>query len=732
MKLFDIDWADFLDLLPLWEQLSLGSRRAFATLRSDNRIAISALEGQDRLLVEAGLIGYGENQKKVRLEKRGQPFARVIRAMMRHDLLKKSSVDDLQSYLRDHFTNEDLYSLDPASPYRYSMGPDIAHSAVSVEWIEKLLDKKEAKKKESRRPQSIPSWLILPDAKSEAGKSKKTLLAEQTMLRHLMSLTAPLPFRDLKVVFPELAPRLLADALLQGIGDLAFFPAMHMDDMTPVLGLWPSITRRLHRIKSTPPGAVDPEKSFHAAFLMEDMTTLLVAAASGSVRLRGNDYSLFAKAQQEIESNMLPLYDWVTNIWNIRRSARVNAAKSWLKAVGLAKNTGTVGKDLRLQITPLGEAWLAETPKERLKKILDLLINPTKKAKNSYTDIAPIYETFDDDDDDDDDSDYCNDYDDDYFDDDSYSFHDQGFDFFPLRLETSDRKDYRAEFRNATIEAFASVNPGEFLPVDEFLRWHSEENNPLVELFKGKQKPRIYGRWSYREPTREELDELWFEFLRDFLVNRLFILGGIRLGVTGDAIAGCFSLTDIGRYFLGIGKDFDYGQGQEGQGHVVVQPNFDIVFLSPSPLAEATISRFAERKARGHGTLFVITKKSILAAAGSGITVSQVLDTLKNASSKPIPANVEREIAGWFDQCRRIQVRSSILIHCPDAETAGRVLAAGGKKTVAITETVVELLEAKAKAEILRKLQGSGVFIGPSTTKLNPPHRLSGSRQLRR
>jgi hypothetical protein len=726
MKLFNIDWADYLELLPLWEQLSIGSRRAFSTLRSGDRIATSALEGQDRVLVEAGLIGYGDNQKKVRLEKRGQPFACVIRAMIRHDILKKSSVDDLASYLRDHFTNEDLYSLDPTSPYRYSMGPDIAHSAVSVEWIEKILEKKAAEKKKSTRPKSIPSWLILPDAKKEAAESTKTLLAEQSILRYLMGLTAPLPLRDLKSAFPEFPPHALADALLQGIGDLALFPAMRMDDMTPVLGLWPSITRRLHRIKATPPEMVEPDKSFHAAFLMEDMTTLLVAAASGSVRLRGNDYSLFAKSQQEIESNIMPLFDWVTDIWNIRCSARINAAKSWLKAVGLAKNAGTVGKDLRLQITPHGETWLAETPKERLKKILDLLIKPAVKEKNSVINIAPIYQAFDDDFDDDDDCGYC----DDYEDDDSYSFHDQGFDFFPLRLETSDRKDYSAEYRKATIDAFANVKSGEFLPVDEFLRWNSEENNPLVDLFKGKQKPRIYGRWSYREPNREELDELWLEFLRDFLVNRLFVLGGIRLGVSGAASVASFSLTDIGRYFLGIGKDFDYGQGQEGQ--VIVQPNFDIVFLAPSPLAEATISRFAERKSRGHGALFTITKKSVIAAAGSGMTAMQVLETLKNVSSKPIPANVEREIVGWFDRCRKIQVRSSILMHCPDAETAARVVAVGGKKTVAITETIVELLEAKAKAELLRKLQASGVFVGQTTSKLSSPHCLRGNRRVLR
>ncbi|MCC6124197.1 MAG: helicase-associated domain-containing protein [Pirellulales bacterium] len=633
-----------------------------------------------------------------------------------------------------------MYSLNTSAIYRYSGGSDIAHSVISVAWIEEILARKEDVKKNSPRPKTLPSWLSFPRPRPEIVESAATLSVEQSLIRHLMDLTVPLPLRDLKRTFPDVAPRVLADALLRGIGDLAIFPAMRMGDMTPVLGLWPAITQRLHRPKAKSPETVQPDKSFHAAFLMEDMTTLLVAAASGSLRLRGNDYALFAKAQQEIESNMMPLFDWVADVWNLRVPARLNTAKFWLQSMGLTKNAGDAGKDLRLQPTLPGEAWLAEPPKQRLKKILDYLANPTT-AKNALADSAPGYDAYGDeagcgyDDDEDDDFDEYDDYSD-YDDYDDYDEYDDGFsgfdrrlDFLPLRLESADRKDYDAIFRKAIVDAFAAGRSGEFISLDGFLRWHVEEKNPLVDLFKEKQKPRIYGRWGYRAPNREELDELWNSFLTEFLVNRLFVLGGIQLGVAGKSGEPCFSLTDIGRYLLGIGKDFDYGQGQADQGQVVVQPNFDIVFLAPSPLAEATIARFAERKTRGQGTMFAITKKSIITAAGGGMTAAQVLDTLKNVSCKPIPANVTREVTGWFNQCRKIQVRPSILIHCPDAETAARVLAAGGKKTVALTDTVVELMEAKAKTEILRKLQGSGVFVGQHNPHHHSSHHLPGSRR---
>ena len=57
MKHFDVDWLDFLQRLAVWEQLSLDARRAVAELRSNQGIPVAALDGQDRLLVQSGLVG---------------------------------------------------------------------------------------------------------------------------------------------------------------------------------------------------------------------------------------------------------------------------------------------------------------------------------------------------------------------------------------------------------------------------------------------------------------------------------------------------------------------------------------------------------------------------------------------------------------------------------------------------------------------------------------------------
>jgi hypothetical protein len=152
-------------------------------------------------------------------------------------------------------------------------------------------------------------------------------------------------------------------------------------------------------------------------------------------------------------------------------------------------------------------------------------------------------------------------------------------------------------------------------------------------------------------------------------------------------------------------------QSAETRGAVVVQPNFEIVFMAPSPLAEAELSSFTERHGNSVGAVLKITKKAVWAAAAAGIAPDFVIDALKSHSSVPVPANVEREIRGWMAQCRSASVRQALLIHCPDAATASRVLAADRTRLTKLTDTVVELTDPGYRAKLAKKLREMGVFI---------------------
>lgn len=154
---------------------------------------------------------------------------------------------------------------------------------------------------------------------------------------------------------------------------------------------------------------------------------------------------------------------------------------------------------------------------------------------------------------------------------------------------------------------------------------------------------------------------------------------------------------------------YDGMEGENGRHVMVVQPNFDVVFLSPSPLAEAEIGRFAERKGSGIGVLFRITKKSIIKAASAGWSCKQVTARLRQVVKKDVPGNVDHEIKGWFQQCRRVAMRSSIIMQCPDKETTSRVLSAGGRQVETITDTIMEFKDRASQSALVRKLRDSGI-----------------------
>ncbi len=119
-------------------------------------------------------------------------------------------------------------------------------------------------------------------------------------------------------------------------------------------------------------------------------------------------------------------------------------------------------------------------------------------------------------------------------------------------------------------------------------------SNPLLEKVRqeGVESLRYVLWWT--SLTTEELERLWSLILRAYLQEYLLPLAGVEMAVAEDDRIG-FRLTDVGRYILGLTDDFSCCPHKAAGGEIVVQPNFEIVFLSPSPLGEATLARFAER-----------------------------------------------------------------------------------------------------------------------------------------
>ncbi|HEY9594459.1 MAG TPA: helicase-associated domain-containing protein, partial [Spirochaetia bacterium] len=146
--------------------------------------------------------------------------------------------------------------------------------------------------------------------------------------------------------------------------------------------------------------------------------------------------------------------------------------------------------------------------------------------------------------------------------------------------------------------------------------------------------------------TEEALEELWKSFLGIFLGRCLLSLGGAEAAVTAEGRP-AFRMTDTGRLLLGLPRD-GLPDPEETPAELIVQPNYEVVFLSPSPGAEAELGRFCERVGREVGVLFRITRQSIERATRAGMTADSVIATLSQGSKSPLPVNVAQEIRGWM------------------------------------------------------------------------------------
>ena len=707
MKLYDLDWSLFVRQMRVWDRLALTTRNAFHNLKPNMGVDKSKFGDDLVLLRDAKFITLYTDGKRARLHKDFHPSSRAIRAMGRHEIAGSVNSRTLHAYLRDNFTDVEVQALGcNRESYGYGAEQSLVSNAMSIAWLEAFLAVNDAKTWERDRTPEYRSWGMKASSwKPLLGKSG-TLRAAQEMIRVFMASPTPLTFHELPERFPEVKLPLLGTIIMAGIRYLLLFPYMRHDDMMPMLTLWPGITRRLHRPKVAPPVAVTPDETFCGAYLMEDMLSVVVQSTAEPLRLRGNDYQLFARSQKTLEAELMPLPDWAVKRAAPDPSQRLKTAISFVRHLALVRVAGTSGKDLRLEPTEQANDWLALSAKERLKGILSSL--RSAEPSNAKTSVRPEFNAA---------SDlipgdeatlvYDIDDEDDY---DDFGDH-PGLRFLPEQIASYGRRIDDDDLATAVAGAYASTPIGAFMPVTEFIDYHRDQVNPFMKIQSDGESRTYDSRWGWRQPTDEELEQAWGGILACFFEHRLLSLGGATLGLHGKERAACFELTDVGRYLLGRVEDFDYGHDVEAQ--VVVQPNFDIVFLAPSPLAEATISRFAERTGKGIGTLFRITKKSILTAAGGGMTAQAVLEALANLATKGMPANVEREIKGWFDQCRNIIIEPTILIRCPDAQTARRVISAGGRKVTALSGTVIELADRKMQSTLVRKLKDLGVFVDP-------------------
>ncbi len=678
MKLFDVDWVSVLVGLRRWDGLLLPARRVMLDeLKPHGYIPSHKLGAHLESIVATGIPEYDAAHKRVFVGDDQRELVKVLRAMDRHPVFDHPTPAQLMDYMAEHFTNEDIVVLGSGMPNRHSVAQRVARHT----WAGDLLNARTAPK--------ITAWVGARGMRIDHG-SMDRIHDLQQLAHALLETPGGMPLRELVERYAKPGLSHLAGGLHLGLRTMVIFAGMRGADLEPVVGLWPDAVRELTRPAATPPTPVTPLETFVFAAQMEDMTAVLAAIAAEPVRLRANDRLVFARTRVDIEQRLVALPPWFAQVVSEREFPRVDGAARELQIRGLARIRMLEGNP-HLEVTAAGLKWLAQAPRNRLEQ----LTSPARKSEEVNPPGA--YDAS------------------------------QAAGFFPYTLPYY-KPPTGIKLRIAITKAFLDTS-GHYVSLAQFLDYHTRSANPFVAHTSYSAEDLRGMMYFGAADPRETFPPLWQACLHKFLAMRLVATGGAAVGLLSDGSL-CFSLTDVGRYILGAADSFEYGVDEVAE--LVVQPNFDVVFLGAAPALEAQIARFAQRVGVAPGLTFRITRASVLAAAQGGATTDAVITALRIASSKPLPKNVEREITGWIASVRRARIRTAALIECADEESASRVAELLGGKARRLAPTIFELPPSPpaARSALLKRLRTGGVFLAEDSAVIEPKVRGRKGQEL--
>jgi hypothetical protein len=679
MKFFDRDWNCIFRWLAVWEKLSIPARRHY--LSAQSHAATVSAEGygaEAKFVTESGLV---ESVSTGRLKPTSAsvPF-RALMAQLAKFLLfdQKPTRQLLEDYVRKHYLYEESSCIQ--SSWKGVLWDTSAWPQSFVEqtdvraWEKSYLAHFEVAGANcsmwnwSREPSPPPKQTWFPNA--------QTAEAAKLLVGHVLEKAQPVPLISLAECLPDRLRPLLDAAMRACTRFMLLYPALRQDSFQAVIGICPVVVYLLNRPAAVPP-AVEPLKNLVSpAFMMEDMTRVLVEAATGECRLNRGSYGqrLFKVIEDKLREEFVPLPPWLQARHEF--DSRLSDAMTCLTSLKLADHRSSKSK-LLLAVTAKGRKWLAQPAADRLRDLLFETRRPHKAQFVNYNN--PLGDMSD-----------------------SFDFEETG----PGGFDHLGWLD--SIWRQTPDEGCVALNT--------FLDYHARVSNPLVNPAVAEAgRPRWVSRFGGRQSSlREEtIEEICRTFLENFFWSSLVPLGCVETIAREDGQV-WFRLSGAGKYRFGQSAELTYGQ-PVADAAIVIQPNFEIVFLQPNLNAEVEISPFAERAGRNVGTLFRLTRRKAIFAAAQGTTAEAMLATLQKHSSKPVPANVTEEIRSWFAACRSLTVRRSILIEAGDRETALRVRHLLGSDCVVLKDTLLEWRAGAIDAKTRGKLVEQGIFLDAET-----------------
>jgi hypothetical protein len=492
---------------------------------------------------------------------------------------------------------------------------------------------------------------------------------------------------------PGKDPAAVRAALDELVTHLVLVEDLQPDSNELLVGLLPSVLEDQRR--SAQPGrrpALTPvptprEVGPEGGVDVPDVRAVLLQLAGGRTRLR-QDRSLFHKEAGRFLGALDPLPPWFADHFRLSPEHRLDIALGWAR--GRLTQEDEEGRQKWLELREAGRHWLAQPVPQQYAWAFRLLREPDGVEEYAWggsndshflaSSVSAIPE--------------------------------DRTRAVQYLYEVQMRPERRRPLREALWQAFGVLQVGVYYRLRDFVA-HTVfgSHNPLL-LGRAPQEVSVRDGNRLLPPLEEEREEAARRLLHEFILNRLIPLGCLQAGRDTSGELLITRRPRLDEYF-GHPPAQDTGPAAGGETRVVVQPDFSVLLigLDSSPAAELApvCERVQGRPGEGAVT-YRLTRDSVARAVAAGLRAEDILSRLEKHARTPVPGNVAQEVREWCAWVRRVTLERVLLLRCPDAAAADRVIGVLGRRVERLNETTLAVSEGVTAAQ-RQKMRDQGLLV---------------------
>lgn len=660
MKVFNIDWIETFEMLANWARLSTGVREHILQINEKRGFDVTSEEQRRafQMGVNFGLLEFFADGRRVRVVPSKISAMKVLRGMNLHTVAEECTHPKLREYLAMilHTEERERLTLGDERITWQRTSHKVLNDLMSIHYPQSFLS--------AGSEQAQVDWLMArrtsPHERSgvvDAEPLPTLQIASDLalMVQTLLAQTGPIELVKLMKRCAWLPQRRFADALRAGLRNVLILAGLNRNGV-PEVSVPSPIIDTLVRAQYKLPPPLEPEEIAHWPTSSEDLLTMLVFLSQPR-QVKTGDYSFFSKAEKELQALLAPLPNWLeAGVTEEIQLERIGMLRELAAEHGLSAIQGATTKRTTLVLTETGREWLSKPTAEQRAQLA------LASHELMTCDEPPLH---------------------------------------AIRLSWS-LPDF-TPFRYELIAAFQQLDEPRCWT--SYCDYASKVNNPL---FTGGRDGGPVTQNGRRHMDREELELAWREALAHILNTHLLPHRGVNMGRFEERYT--IQLTQVGRYILGLEETLDLSE-EDVQAAIIVQPDFEVIFLVPNPGLDAAIAPFAQRIGQGVGALFKLTRESVQTGARSGLDIDQLLAQLAEGSSMPVPSNVRTEVIRWAGAVLHLDWEPAEILRCPDEETAQRVLATCGSYLEKAGPTLLLLRDSKKRTTVNRACAKAGIFL---------------------